>query len=125
MLGLLIRHTMLPNWPFTFRLPLRSLEVPQQPVEGILTRIMRLPAPKVTNIPGITNQRWPACLHGHDRVVDPDWKEDGRALLAFPCQGGFYFLLHPLTPHRCLGQDEEQLVIESDRLINAGAEAVA
>jgi len=86
---------------------------------------MRLPAPKVANVARITNQRWPACRLRHDRVVNPDWKEDSRALLAFPCQGRFHFLLHPLTRYRRLGQHEQQLVIEADGLINAGADAVA
>ena len=86
---------------------------------------MGLPAPKVANMPGVVNQRWPAGFLGHNRVVNPDRKEDGRALLAFPRQGGFDFLLHPLARHRRLGQDEEQLVIEADRLINPGAEAIA
>jgi hypothetical protein len=33
-------------------------------------------------------------------------------------------LLHPLARHRRLGQDEEQLVTETNCLINPGAEAV-
>src|SRR5262249_55073020 len=53
-----------------------------------------------------------------------DWEEDSGPLLTFPCQGGFDFLFHPLTCHRRLGQDEEQLVIEANRLVNAGAKAV-
>src|SRR5215831_12816146 len=86
---------------------------------------MHLPAPKVPDVPGVANQRWPACLQGHDGVIDPDWKEDDRTLLAFPCQGSFDFLFHPLARHRRLGQDKEQLVIEADGLVNPGAEAVA
>ena len=86
---------------------------------------MGLPPPKVANVPGIANQRWPACLQGHDRIIDPDGKQDGGALLAFPRQGRFYLLLHPLACHRRLGQNDEQLVIEADCLINAGAESVA
>src|SRR5262245_57377995 len=85
---------------------------------------MCLPALKVPNEPGIANQRWPTCLQGHHRVVNADWEEDSGALLAFPCQGGFDFLFDPLTCHRRLGQDEEQLVIEADGLVNAGAEVV-
>src|SRR5215510_6702256 len=81
------------------RLPLRGFEVPQQPVEGLLIHVMRLPVPKVPNVASIANQRGPARLQSHDRVVDPHWKEDGGALLAFPCQGGFDFLLDPLTRH--------------------------
>jgi len=76
-------------------------------------------------VPGTVNHRRPACFQGHHRIVNPDWKEDGRTLLTFPCQGGFDFLLHPLTCYRRLGQDEEQLIIEADRLVNAGAETVA
>ena len=45
--------------------------------------------------------------------------------LTFPCQGCFYFLPHPLARHRRLGQDEEELVIDPDRLINPGAKSVA
>jgi hypothetical protein len=85
---------------------------------------MRLPAPKVPNVACIVNQRGPARLQGHDCVVDPDGKEGGRALLPFPCQGGFYFLLNPLARHRGLGEDEKQLVIDADGLINPGAESV-
>src|SRR6516162_9054908 len=71
------------------RLPLWIFEIPEQPVEGLLIRAMGLPAPKVANMPGVVNQRWPAGFLGHNRVVNPDRKEDGRALLAFPRQGGF------------------------------------
>src|SRR4051794_21059757 len=94
-------------------------------VEGLLIHAIRLPAPKVTNGPSIVNQRWPACLQGHDRIVNPDWKENGGTLLAFPCQGGFHLLLHPLARHRRLVEDEEQLVIDVDHLVNPGAEAIA
>ena len=86
---------------------------------------MRLPAPKVSNVPGVANQRWPARLQGHHRVVNPHWKEDGGPLLAFPRQGGFDLLFHPLTRHRRLGQDEQELVIEADGLINPGTDTVA
>ena len=74
---------------------------------------------------GIANQRWPARVQGHNCIVDPDRKEDGGALLAFPCQGGFDLLLHPLARHGRLRQDEEQLIIEADSLINPGTDAVA
>ena len=77
------------NRPCTSRLPLRGFEVPQQPVEGLLIYLMGLPAPKVANVAGIAYQRWPACLQGHDRVVNPDRKEDESVLLAVPCSGGF------------------------------------
>src|SRR5215510_12681718 len=107
------------------RLRLSGFKVPQQPVEGLLIHVMRLPAPKVPDVPCIANQRGPARLPRHDRVVDADRKEDGRLLLAFPCQGGFDFLLHPLTCHRRLGQDKEQLVIKADRFINLGADVGA
>ena len=83
----------------TLWLPVRGLEVPQQPVESFLTHVMHLPAPKVPNVPGIANQRWPARLQGHDRVVDLDREQNGGALLAFPCQGGFDLLLDLLTCH--------------------------
>jgi hypothetical protein len=56
----------------TLWLPVRGLEVPQQPVESFLIHVMHLPTPKVPNVPGIANQRWPARLQGHDRVVDSD-----------------------------------------------------
>ena len=85
---------------------------------------MCLPAPKVANVPGVANVRWPARLQGHDRVVNPDWKQDGGALLAFPVQGGFHLLLYPLARHGCLGEDEQQLVIDADGFINPRAEAV-
>ena len=85
---------------------------------------MCLPAPKVPNVPGVANQRWPARLYGPHRVVNLDRKEDDRTMLAFSCQGGFYFLLDPLACNRALGQDQQELVIDVDRLINAGAEAV-
>ena len=65
-------------------LPRRGSEAPQQLVEGFLIHVMGLPASKVSDGPGIANQRWLACLQGHHRVVDPDRKEDGRAMLAFP-----------------------------------------
>src|SRR5712671_6116391 len=65
-------------------LPRRAGKVPQQPGKGLLIHVMRLPALKVANVPGIADQRRPACLQGHYRVVDPDRKENGRALLAFP-----------------------------------------
>jgi len=105
--------------------PRRDGEVLQQPVEGLLVHVMRLPAPKVPNMPGTVNKRWPARLLRHDRVVNPNRKEDGRTLLAFPCQSGFDFLLHPLARHRRLGQNEEQLVIDADGLIYPETEAVA
>src|SRR5262245_31003368 len=91
---LLIALTKSSSW-----LSRRGFEVSQQPVEGLLIHAMRLPAPKVANITRIANQRWPARLQGHDRVVNLDRKEDGRALLTFSCQGGFDFLLDPLTRH--------------------------
>ena len=81
---LLITANMSLTRPCTFRLPLRGFEVPQQPVEGLLIHAMGLPALKVANVPGITNQRRPACLQGHDRVVNPDRKEDGGASAGFP-----------------------------------------
>jgi hypothetical protein len=68
----------------------------------VLIHVMRLPAPKVPNVPGVANQRRPARLQGHHRIVDPHRKEDGGALLAFPCQGGFDFLLHSLIFVRLL-----------------------
>ena len=37
---------------------------------------MGLPSPKVAKVPGVTYQRWPARLQDHDRVVNPDRKED-------------------------------------------------
>src|SRR5262249_5082590 len=83
----------------TVWLPALSFEVPQQPVEGFLIHIMRLPAPKVPDVAGIVNQGGPARLQGHHRVVNPDRKEDGGALLAFSRQGGFDFLLDPLALH--------------------------
>ena len=43
-------------------LPRRGGEVPQQPGKGVLIHVMRLPAPKVANVPGMANQRWPARL---------------------------------------------------------------
>src|SRR5262245_5729277 len=106
-------------------LPFRSVEVSQQPLEGLLICVMRLPAPKVTNVPGIAIQRWQAGLQGHDGVVNPDREEDGGALLTLPCQGGLHLVFHPLARHRRLGQAEEQLVIHADGLVNAGAESVA
>jgi hypothetical protein len=49
---------------------------------------MRLPTPKVPNVPGVLGQRWPACLQGHDRIINPDRKQDGGAPLTFPCFPG-------------------------------------
>ena len=84
-----------------------------------MIRVVRLPAPKVANVAGIAYQRWPSRLQGHYRVVNPDRKEDGGALLAFSCQGRFDLFLYPLTRHRSLGQNEKQLVINADRFIDA------
>ncbi len=78
-------------------LPAFGFEVAEQPGQGLLIRIMCLPAPKVPDVPGVANQRRPARLQGHHRVVNADRKEDGGALLAFPCQGGFDLLLDPLA----------------------------
>jgi len=103
----------------TVWLRLCGFEVPQQPVEGLLIRAMRLPAPEVSDVPRLAYQRWPPCLQGHDRVVDPHWKEDGGALLAFSCQGRFDLSLYPLTRHRSLGQNKKQLVLNADRFIDA------
>ena len=101
-----VGHTNFGTWglansirALTLWLPVRGLEVPQQPVESFLIHVLHLPAPKVPNVPGIANQRWPARLQGHDRVVDSDREQNGGALLAFPCQGGFYLLLDLLTGH--------------------------
>jgi hypothetical protein len=59
------------------------------------------------------------------RLVNPDRKEDGGALLTFLCQGGFHLLLDPLAGDRELGEVEQQLVVKRDCLINTRAEAVA
>ena len=88
----------LSSWP-----PLPSFEVLQQLVEGLLIHVMRLPAPKITNVPGIANQRWPARQLCHDRIINLDREEDSGPLLPFPRQGGFDFLLYSLARHRRLG----------------------
>jgi hypothetical protein len=88
----LIHHLVVELLPekraLTLWLLLCGFEVPQQPVEGLLIHTMGLPAPKVANVPRMANERRPVTLYGHHRVIDPDWKEDGRTVLAFPCQGG-------------------------------------
>src|SRR5262249_43885010 len=89
----LIIGTMSTKRSCTFWRPRRGGEVPQQLIESFLIHVMSLPAPKVANVSGVATQCWPARLQGHDRVVDPDREEDGRALLAFPCQRGFHLLL--------------------------------
>src|SRR5215510_16164805 len=63
-------------------LPLCGGEVAQQPGKSLLIRVISFPAPKVANVPRIADQRWPARLQGHDRVVDSDRKQEGSALLA-------------------------------------------
>src|SRR5215813_13027513 len=49
----------------------RGFEVSRQPVEGLLIYVMRLPTPKILDVPSVPDQRWPARLQGHEPAVLP------------------------------------------------------
>src|SRR5262245_26473540 len=60
---------------------------------------MRLPAPKVPDVPGVANERRPASLQSHHCVIDPDWKEDGGTLLAWLCRKIAFSRQNPKIVH--------------------------
>lgn len=98
-----------------------GLQVLQQPLKVGLIGVVLFPSGKVSNEPASLKEISPASSCAHNCIVNPNGKENlsvhVHLVLFFACS--FDFLFYPLTFDRMLRENQQQLVIHSDRLINS------
>src|ERR1035438_7784520 len=85
---------------------------------------MLLPVAEIANVPRPANvgRPWLRCFHYG--FIDADWEKDLPvfAALAFHCS--VHFTLYPPALHRGVGQNDHDLVVDTNRLFNTFLEAV-
>ncbi len=102
-------------------LPLRlclCLQIPQQPFQRLLVVVVALPPGEVADMPGATNVCCPRFCGLHHALIYTNRKEHLFVMLALFFKSSFDFLFHPLAPDRVFREDEQQFIIEANRLIN-------
>jgi hypothetical protein len=76
-------------------------------------------------MPRSSNQGGPCRRGVHDGVVKGHGKEHHAGLALLALQGCFDFGFNPGALGGTFGKDDEQLVVEANRLVNRSAELVA
>ncbi len=101
------------------------MKIAQQSLQAFLVRIMVFPVGKVPNVPLSSNSGCPRIGCILDGFIQRDGEEGRLPLVLFLVQRFFDFILYPRTVNGMLRKDDQELVIESDRLINAVSEFVS
>jgi hypothetical protein len=99
-------------------------EIPEQPGERRLIAVVVLPAAEVANV-AAAKRRGPAARRVEYGVVEPDRKQHRAALLDLPVQRRADLEIDPAAGHGGLRQDDEQLVIDPNRLVDAAHDGCA
>lgn len=96
-----------------------GLEITQQSLQALLVRIVVFPAGKVPDMacPSDAGGPWQACLL--DRLIQGDGKEGRFVVALFFLKGGHDLAFYPLTVDGMFRKDNQELIIQAERLINA------
>ena len=102
-----------------------GLKITKQAPKGYLIGIVLFPLGKVPNVPLSSNIGCPRIGCILDGFIQRDGEEGRLSLVLFLFQRLFDFILYPRTINRMLRKDDQEFVIEPDRLINAVSEFVS
>src|SRR5437016_2861856 len=100
------------------------LERTQQPVEALLILVMVFPMLEVADVSCALNVLCPRGGARQDSPIQAHGKQDIWHALWFLIQGPFNFIGHPRTGDGVLRQDQQQLVVDANRLIDADADFI-
>src|SRR6266536_2577475 len=102
-----------------------GLKITKQALKGHLIGIVLFPLGKVPNVPLSSNSGCPRVGCILDGFIQRDGEEGRLSLVLFLFQRLFDFILYPRTVNGMLRKNDQELVIYSDRLINAVSEFVS
>ncbi len=102
-----------------------GLKITKQAPKGHLIGIVLFPLGKVPNVPLSSNSGCPRIGCILDGFIQRDGEESRLSLVLFLFQRLFDFILYPRTVNGMLRKDDQEFVIEPDRLINAASEFVS
>src|SRR5258708_6416673 len=80
---------------------------------------MLLPSGKVANMPAAAHVSHPRFGCVHHRIIQADWEECGSLLLILLLTRSHHFPFYPSTLNSMFGENENELVVETNRFINA------
>ncbi len=103
---------------FNFLLLFLHVERTQQAFEALFILLRVSPVLEVADMPTILDIPGPCFATGHDGLIDSHRIQHIRYALWFFLQGSFDFIGNPTTCNRVLRQDQQQLIIQPDRLVN-------
>ena len=102
-----------------------GLKITKQAPKGHLIGIVLFPLGKVPNVPLSANSGCPRVGCILDGFIQRDGEEGRLSLVLFLFQRLVDFILYPRTVNGMLRKDDQEFVIEPDRLINAVSEFVS
>ncbi len=102
-----------------------GFQVTQQTGKRLLVLVVVFPALEVTNMAHPSNVSGPGLLGLHHRLVQFDGEQDQLALLLFFLEGGFDFFFYPGAFNGMLRENQQQFVMDANRLVNAATDFVA
>src|SRR3954447_16875712 len=99
-------------------LRLRHLQVAQHPLQSLLVGVMVLPSAEVIDV-AVAAQLASPCFGRLDHgVVEADREQDELLAGAFFGKGFGHLVLDPVAPDGVLGQDQQDLVAQPNRLVD-------
>ena len=101
-----------------FRLIFLRVECAQQAFEALFILLRVGPFLEVANVPGALDILCPWLGAVQDSPVYTDRIQHIWYILRFLVQCSFHFIGHPTAINRVLRQDQQQFIVQSDRLIN-------
>src|SRR6266568_3121030 len=96
-----------------------GLQIAHQPHQAFLVRIVFFPVGKVSDMACLLDTGGPRQPHLHHCLIQCDGKEHPFVLLLFLLKGSHNLAFHPLAIDRVLREDNQELIMQADRLVNA------
>src|SRR4051812_2030833 len=93
-------------------------QVPYQPIQGGLVGVVLLPAGEVADVALVTQLARPRLRTLLHHIVQPDREQDQLLPVALFSERLADLVLDPIAGNGVLGQDQQHLVPEPDRLVD-------
>ena len=100
-------------------------QIIQQAVKGGMVGVNIRPLSKISDMPMLADEPRPSLLDPQILVVNPNRKEDGAVSSLLLAGGQDHLAPDPLSMDRICGEDQQQLVVEVDRLFNAPVDLIS
>src|SRR5258708_753531 len=96
-----------------------GFQIAEQSSQGLLVVVVLLPAGEVGNVSHAFKMCCPTCCGLHDGVVKANGKEHQDVFLILFGKGGLNLEFYPRTCNGMLGEHQQQLVIQTNGLVDA------